>query len=505
MGRPLKYAVAALLAAVAPVAQAAPVADSGASARPNVIVIMTDDQTFADMSALPRTQSLIGAEGATFNRAYVSYPLCCPSRATFLTGQYAHNNGVRNNAPPHGGVEALNPAHTLAVWLREAGYDTIHIGKYLNGYGLRRQPTVPRGWSEWHGTIDKSTYQMWGYKMYEEGEVRTYGDFDVEDPALYQTDVLRDKAIATIDAHASDPDPFFLSLMFVAPHGEVTRPGGTTQPFVRPAPRHEHHFDTLPVGPSFDDEADMSDKPRYMRKFQPVGATARELIDDDLRARRESLLAVDEAVEQIMQALGRAERLDDTYVIFTSDNGFMQGQHRIRKGKYYAYDPSSHVPLLMRGPGILPGTQSGQLSANTDLAATVLDAANAKADIALDGISLLPFARQRPTRPDRTILHEGLVAGDTDRDNGGERGSGPGAYEAVRTERFLYVHWDSGAKELYDLAKDPLERKSLHRSGRYTAIRRLLSAEVVRMRRCRGSVCNRGLPKLRAATRRLTR
>ncbi|MEA2177834.1 MAG: N-acetylglucosamine-6-sulfatase, partial [Solirubrobacteraceae bacterium] len=149
--------------------------------------------------------------------------------------------------------------------------------------------------------------------------------------------------------------------------------------------------------------------------------------------------------------------------------------------------------------------QSTQLSANTDLAATVLDAANVKADITLDGISLLPFARQAPRRADRTILHEGLVAGDTDRDNGGEKGSGPGSYEAVRTDRFLYVHWDSGAKELYDTLRDPLENHSLHRDRRYDKIRRLLSAEVVRIRRCRGSVCNRGLPKLRAAARKLSR
>ena len=197
-----------------------------ATERPNVVVLMTDDQTYQDMAAMPRTRRLIGKAGARFTRSYVSYPLCCPSRATYLTGQYNHNNGVHTNTPPNGGVEALDAEHTLPVWLRAAGYRTSHIGKYLNGYGLRRKPDVPPGWTDWHGTIDKSTYQMYGYRMYENGAVNRYGNFDVEDPALYQTDVLREKAVASIEGTAPDT-PLFLSLMFVAPHGESVDPGST--------------------------------------------------------------------------------------------------------------------------------------------------------------------------------------------------------------------------------------------------------------------------------------
>src|SRR5688500_11432131 len=130
------------------------------SVRPDVVVVMTDDQTLRDMAAMPNTRRMIGGAGATFTNAFVSYPLCCPSRATFLTGQHSHNNGVRTNAPPNGGVEALRTSHTLPVWLKRAGYDTIHVGKYLNGYGLRRRPTIPPGWSEWYSLVDKSTYQM---------------------------------------------------------------------------------------------------------------------------------------------------------------------------------------------------------------------------------------------------------------------------------------------------------------------------------------------------------
>src|SRR6187200_2698785 len=133
--RALLAVLAAVTVAVVAVSAAGsrPGAAGAEHGLPNFVVIMTDDQTYQDMAAMPATRSEIGAAGATFTRAYVSYPLCCPSRATYLTGQYAHNHGVRTTVPPDGGVEALDAAHTLPVWLSRVGYDTIHIGKYLNG------------------------------------------------------------------------------------------------------------------------------------------------------------------------------------------------------------------------------------------------------------------------------------------------------------------------------------------------------------------------------------
>jgi arylsulfatase A-like enzyme len=462
-----------------------------AGVRPDVVVVMTDDQTLRDMAAMPNTKRMIGDAGATFTNAFVSYPLCCPARATYLTGQYAHNHGVRTNAPPNGGIEALPKDHTIGVWMQKAGYDTVHVGKYLNGYGLRRRPTVPPGWSEWFGLVDKSTYQMWGYTLFENGTALTYGDFDVEDPALYQTDVLRDRAVKAIENHALDPDPLFLSLMFVAPHGESREPGSTTTPYLRPAPRHEGVFSGQALPRALQTEHDVSDKPLYVRSRSKLSAPARETILEDFRARRESLLAVDEAVAAIVDALGRAGRLERTYLLFTSDNGFMQGQHRVPKGKYFAYDASSHVPLLIRGPGILPGTQSAQMTTNTDLAATILDAGGATADRPLDGVSLLPFARDPLLTTPRAVLHEGLVGGDLDRDGtlAGKITGGPGTYAAVRTDRFLWVQWHSGARELYDLSVDPLELESRHDDPAYAGVRAALTAEVRRLRHCRASGC----------------
>ena len=478
-------AVAGVTAASSARPDAAP---SAASARPSFVVIMTDDQTYEDMAAMPLTKRLIGDAGATFTRSYVSYPLCCPSRATYLTGQYSHNNGVQSNTPPNGGFEALDGQHTLPVWLRAAGYDTSHIGKYLNGYGLRRAAVVPPGWNDWHGAIDKSTYQMYGYKLLENGVAQTYGSFDIEDPALYQTDVLRDKALGFIDSHADDSDPFLLSLAFVAPHGEVSEPGSTTQPYVRPAPRHLGRFSGLRSPRALAGERDVSDKPPYVQRLKKASTGTAARIRDDFRSRRESLLAVDEAVAAVVAALERTGRLGSTYILFTSDNGFFQGEHRIAKGKYLAYDPSTHVPLLLRGPGIPAGAVSRELVVNADLTPTALEAAGAIADRPLDGRSLLPYARDPNLRSGRPILHEGLVDSDGDGDGAG-RGNAVGRYYAIRTDRFLYVSWRGGARELYDLARDPGQMRSVHADRRYRRVRNTLSRELQRLHRCAGASC----------------
>lgn len=495
--------ITALLCALALLPAPAP---ASAPFRPNVVVVMTDDQTFEDMAAMPRTRRLIGDAGATFTRSYVSYPLCCPSRATFLTGQYAHNSGVRSTVPPTGGFEALDAHHTLPVWLQKAGYETSHIGKYLNGYGMRRKPNVPPGWTDWQGSVDKSTYQMYGYTLFENGTPRTYGTYWDEDPALYQTDVLATKAVEVISRSALSKDPLFLSVNFVAPHGESVEPGSMTSPYVRPAARHEGRFaGRRPASPAYD-EADVSDKPPYVRALRRLGDAARERIEADFQARRESLLAVDEAVERIVGALTATGQLDTTYLLFTSDNGFFQGEHRIAKGKYLAYDPATHVPLLVRGPGIAPGSLSDELVVNTDLAPTILEATGVEADRTVDGRSLLAFARDPRLRTARPILHEGLIDGDIDRDGWGATDRRrAGRYYAIRTDRYLFVMWRGGPRELYDLAVDPFQLDSLHRDPRYAGVRDHLTAELRRLRSCRGDGCNSAVVNVRPARVRRSR
>ncbi len=163
MRRRQALAIAAMLALAAGLAvgvrehgsfaQAAPPAQ-----RPNVLVLETDDQTLAEMQVLPNVKRLIGDQGVTFDNNFDSFSLCCPSRASFLTGQYSHNNGVRGNAPPQGGYQALDKSNTLAVWLQRGGYYTVHLGKFLNGYGRQNPTEIPPGWSEWHGAVDPTTW-----------------------------------------------------------------------------------------------------------------------------------------------------------------------------------------------------------------------------------------------------------------------------------------------------------------------------------------------------------
>jgi N-acetylglucosamine-6-sulfatase len=224
------------------------------SARPNIVVIMTDDQGLNEMRALPKTKALIGA-GTTFSNHYVSFPLCCPSRATFLTGQYPHNHGVLGNAPPNGGYPKLDNTNTLPLWLQQAGYFTSHIGKYLNRYGIDNPTEVPPGWTHWQGLVDNSTYMMYNYTINDNGTLVTYGNT----ARNYQTDVLAGRAEETIDEAAASNQPFFLSIAPTPPHYELFASGFGP---IRPAPRHTDAFseEPLPRTPAFN-EADVLDKP----------------------------------------------------------------------------------------------------------------------------------------------------------------------------------------------------------------------------------------------------
>src|SRR5919199_4117688 len=187
------------------------------SKRPNVLVLETDDQTLAEMEVLPNVRRLIGDEGVAFDNNFDSFSLCCPSRATLLTGQYSHNNGVRGNKLPDGGYYKLDSTNTLAVWLQQAGYYTVHVGKYLNGYGTRNKTEVPPGWSEWHGAVDPSTYRYYGYTLNENGTLHTY--CARPEPSCYQTDVFRDKADQIIRERAASPTtPWFMWVAFVPDH-----------------------------------------------------------------------------------------------------------------------------------------------------------------------------------------------------------------------------------------------------------------------------------------------
>ena len=335
---------------------------------------------------------------------------------------------------------------------------------------------------------------MWGFTLNENGSRRTYGSPFFEDPRLYQTDVYHRKAVDFIERRAGRRRPFFLSVGFLAPHHEEAGVRALTGRTVRPAPRHDGLRGRAPLPrPRSFDEPDISDKPAFLRTRSPrLSPAAQAQIAANYRARQESLLAVDEAVEGIVRALRRKRVLRRTYIVVTSDNGFLQGEHRVKSGKMLPYEPSSRVPLLISGPGIPAGRRSIELVSNEDLAPTILAIARARPDKVVDGRSLLPFAREPGRRSGRLLLHEtgGLQRSTAEQD------AGPYpqlrrvlTYRAVRTPRYLWVEYRNGSRELYDLERDPDQLHSHHLNPRYRLTRLALGRELRRLAECRGAVC----------------
>jgi arylsulfatase A-like enzyme len=459
---------------------AAAVPQVGADA-PNFVVIMTDDQTVESMRVMSRTNELLGEEGTTFTNFVTSFPLCCPSRSTFLTGQYAFNHGVIDNIGPHGGYYALDNRNTLPVWLQRAGYATSFVGHYLYRYGIRWPTEIPPGWDDWFSTIDPSTFQYFGYDVNDNGRVTHFGEAEED----YQTDVMADRAVSEVERLAADDQPFFLNLWTLAPHVAMPERSPTAPDLQSvPAPRHLHLFDeqwwTTDEAPAFDEE-DVSDKPGFVQQLDRMLPVTQIAAQAHYQRALESLLAVDEAVERIVAALDEAGVLDETVIVFTSDNGFLQGEHRLRDAKVLPYEESIGVPLIVRGPGFAPGATVSQVSANIDVAPTIIDLAGVEASLEVDGQSLVGLAAaSSPPADDRAILLEN-----------GPDGEGIGAphYNGVRVAGFTYVEYAHGERELYDLTEDPWELQNVAGDPAYHAVQQELADLLAQLQGCTGDSC----------------
>jgi N-acetylglucosamine-6-sulfatase len=517
--------------------------------QPSFVVIQTDDQTLDQLYAafgqpklrvMPNTQDLIAKRGETFNRYYVSYPLCCPSRVSLLTGRYAHNNGVKGNIQPNGGYFGFSfrgaYTHNLATWLQGAGYRTIHVGKFLNGYGdepYSNGTEVPPGWSAWHTVLNADTHNNGVVEgpygdsgTWEPREYVTRDDIGCPfaplngQPCFYETDMLTN--LATQELRATSPEqPFYLQLDYTAPHGDFRKPAGP-----EPAPRHYDWFKGAPLphnrGQGFD-EGNVTDKPSFIREAPYLGLseihTYRVYYDKAL----ESLRSIDDGVKLLIDTLGSLHRLRNTYVIFTSDNGFFYGEHRLLGGKFLAYEPSTHLPFLIRGPHIKAGTESGEIVGNIDVAPTILELAGVTPDKSVDGRSMKPFFEDPELRTLRPYLFESFVEtddvleagaiaepGDQSRSSrqpravarqsgtaarpGGEAGASllapPKDYEGIRLGPYKYIAWPDGEKELYDLETDPYELNNLVRIPNYFPVRNFLHRELTeRLEDCVGRGC----------------
>ncbi|HEX2127824.1 MAG TPA: sulfatase [Solirubrobacterales bacterium] len=511
--RKIRVAVAlgGIAAAVALTSATGEPAAAGGQGRPNIVLITTDDQTAASLRVMGRTRQLLADQGADFKRFYATFPLCCPSRATYLTGQYAHNHGVIDNlARFGGGYPAMRePDKVLPVFLKQAGYETALIGKFLHDY---RSLERPPGWDVFLSLLDGSFTRYYGYEMTDSlGGSMTFGDSEAD----YVTDALTNRfAVPYIRSRAGNPAPFFLHLSYTAPHwgtgrnDEAGRRCVSPEPFAfdtaraKPAPRHAQAFANarLPQPPSFN-EKEIGDKPALISREPRFSAADRRALARRYRCELASLLAVDEGIAAVNQALTDAGLAGNTVVMFTSDNGYMHGQHRLLGGKVQPYEEAVRVPFLMRGPGVPAGEVVKAPAGNVDIVPTILDFAGVGPGRTVDGVSL-----RAGTARDRAVLLEAKrPAKQTARGDVAAR-----SWSGVRTRRYTYIeHFRAAApapeqgfalpigagkrtaRELYDNRLDPYQLSNEARSARYAAARRQLARLARRLRGCAGEACFR--------------
>jgi len=506
--------------------------------KPNIVLIQADDLVRSDVRYMPHVRAMLQRSGTTFTNFNAPYPLCGPARASLLTGQLAHNSGVlanfRANDGGHYQLRDLpgrrSDRNSLAPWMKRAGYRTGFVGKYLNDYGTLDRTEIPKGWDNWQALLDQSTYDYYNYAMNLNGKVRFWGDpnyaraqlklgtlgvtktpttfgeflgifqeafvpwdyFGWQRPRDYSMDVNGRMARNFVKRAAPSRKPFFLYYAPPGPHAEDTnniqglRPGAPT-PDPRPPKRYEHTFDhlDLPRPPAFNED-DVSDKASNVKNLPKMNEAQIQRVTESYRGRLGAVKSIDDQVAKIVRALRRKGEMRNTVIIFTSDNGYLQGEHRLAASKFMPFENALRVPLIIRGPGIKAKKKVTRPSLDVDLTATVLAAGKAKPGRVLDGISLLPAARGTTKLPARDIPMEAerplfkfttpLTAFDV-------------PFYGVKTNRYKYINWSFGEKELYDMKQDPHELQNLAGDPAMAGVLAKLEKRAKELSECKGASC----------------
>ena len=411
----------------------------------NVVLIVTDDQDSMSARDMPLMQSLIASQGVTFQNAIATTPLCGPSRATLMSGRYAHTHGVRSNQAPLGGYAIYRDrgmeADSLPVWLKAAGYRTAYLGKYTNGYGPGWRSSPP-GWDDWLAFTEPQAYVNFTYN--ENGGDRNAPSGE------YQTDFLTTKALEYLrKTEDRDDQPFFMVVMPYAPHNDA-----------RPASRHSSMFGSrgAPRTPSFD-EADVSDKPRHIKRIPRYTSAIVNAVDSEYRNGLRAIQSVDEMIEKVVQALTAQGELDNTAIVFMSDNGISAGAHRFWD-KTAPYAESLDIPMYIRVPGGSKGVTLPHLVGNVDIPATVLDWARVPPTSAVEGRSLTPLLTGQPIAISAWRSEMLIEYWDSSNPNT----TFMPTYQGIRVEdgvsSALFVQHITDEEEFYDLKKDPFQLDS---------------------------------------------
>lgn len=468
--------------------------------RPNIVVISADDQTLSsfDRQVMPETFAKLVDEGTTLKNAIAVTPVCCPSRASFLTGQYGHNHGILTNNP--GYVDLRRKGSTLPVWLTGAGYRTIHVGKYLNKYSEVDQPErPPPGWDDWRTGLTPQGY--YDYTLGINGELVQFGSDDDD----YLGRVLTGEAVGAIRAYAPSRRPFFLNVDYFAPHNGRGRGDPHCRKAPVPDPADQDLFEDvrLPRPPSYN-ERDLSDKPSFIRRLDRITRPQRKKLEQRYRCSLASLRSIDRGVGQIYDALAEQGELESTVIVNWSDNGYFDGEHRLANKKQLQYEEGIRIPIALRvGSEVERGgrlrRRVSRPTANIDLAPTILDYAGGEPCRdgrcrAIDGLSVRGLIRGGRSEIGRArpLLIEF---------ENKPKSSFTCEYQGVRVPGSVYIEHTSipdpksnrcrpaQETELYDLAADPYQLDNLSPPAPGTAAaakEAQLRRTLARLRDCRG-------------------
>jgi N-acetylglucosamine-6-sulfatase len=493
-------------------------AEGTAPRRPNMLVIETDDMRWDDLRFMPHVRRLIQGRGLSFENSFAPYPLCAPSRSSFLTGEYAHNHHVYTHLDPYG-FAALKDQHTIATVLQGAGYSTGLVGKYVNGYGeqfLRSgKPSlhyVPPGWDQWYAGSDHlwnfdnpnyggGTYSYTHLVENINGKIESF-------PGQYSTDVVAAQGRGVIDGFSKSKKPWFVWWTPTAPHHGL--PVEPDDP--KPTRRRDGQFDDwdTPGRPDwvkgrFDSvirhgsgtpprhsaEADVHDKPVYLKKLPELTSAEKAAEPEVTRQRAEALYALDVQIRNTITHLRKTGQLRHTIIVFTSDNGYYLGEHRKREGKVNLHEPSLRVPLLVAGPGVPHGRRYDPVT-TIDLAPTFASYAGTTMS-GTDGTSFLPLISGGDQGWRRPVVTEGMM-GFGRYDDQYQLGRSPLDTRGLRLGRWKLMRYSTGEQELYDLWKDPLELQNLARTPADATVLHEMRGLFDEYWNCHGDGCRAPLP-----------
>jgi arylsulfatase A-like enzyme len=445
-----------------------------ATQKPNIIFILTDDYASNLVDFMPNLKAM-QKEGVTFSEYYVSNSLCCPSRSSIFTGMLPHNTGVLTNTQPNGGYEEFmqhgDDKKSFSVSLQDAGYKTAMMGKLLNGY-LPRKHKPLAGWTDWF--VSGAGYRNFNYDINRNGEAIHYGTA----PEDYLTDVLSSRADSLVRSWKGQP--FFIEIATFTPHG----------PFI-PAPRHEQLFNDkkAPRTPTFNKQAD-STAPNWMRVLQPLGPKKINRIDEIFRNRLRCIQSIDEMLGRLRKTLNEMGVASNTYIFFSSDNGYHLGDYSMMQGKQTPFDIDIRVPLIVSGPEVAKGKLQEAIVSNIDLAPTFAALAGVKLNDEPDGRNIKHLLLEKNTekinwRNFAIIEHSRVTYDPNDPDRQEAQDGKLPTYTALRFHDLLYVEYETGEICCYDSKKDPYELKNIA-PGLPASLRTKLHSLLLAAKKCGG-------------------